>query len=403
MAADTARPSRLPFAIWALGMVSLFGDVASEMIFSLLPAFLTSELGASAMMVGLVVGMGEATSLAVKMISGPFSDRIGRRKPLALIGYGMAALVKPLFAMAGSPLHVLVAHLLDRTGKGIRGAPRDALIADITPHSMRGAAYGLRQSLDSVGAILGPLLALMLMALWANNIRAVFWVAAIPGAISVAILFFGVQEPDGLVKSSAGNPLARTNLRRLPAAFWQVVLFGGLFTLARFNQAFLVLRVQQGGLSLGQLPMVLIAMNTVYALSAYPLGNLADRLPHKSLLAIGMLLLVSADLVLAYGAGGYLVWVGVALWGLHMGATQGLLAAMVADTAPADLRGTAFGVFNLVAGLALLCSGTTAGLIWDHFGARYTFIAGASMALLAMAAMLVHGRSSRPRNGKSQI
>jgi MFS family permease len=402
MAADAPRPSRLPFAIWALGMVSLFGDVASEMIFSLLPAFLTSELGASALMVGLIVGMGEATALTVKMISGPFSDRLGKRKPLALIGYGMAALVKPLFALAGSPLHVLLAHLLDRTGKGIRGAPRDALIADITPQSLRGAAYGLRQSLDSVGAILGPVLALVLMALWANNIRAVFWVAAIPAAISVIILIFGVQEPAGLVKSSTGNPLTPTNLRRLPTAFWHVVFFGGLFTLARFNQAFLVLRVQQGGLSLGHLPVVLVAMNIVYALSAYPLGKLADRMAHKHLLAIGMLLLVGAGLLLAHSNQGYFVWLGVGLWGLHMGATQGLLAAMVADTAPADLRGTAFGVFNLVAGLALLCSGGTAGLVWDHFGARYTFIFGASMALLALVALLIHSQSAR-NSRKSQI
>ncbi|HQQ62082.1 MAG TPA: MFS transporter [Pseudomonadales bacterium] len=402
MAADAPRPSRLPFAIWALGMVSLFGDVASEMIFSLLPAFLTSELGASALMVGLIVGMGEATALTVKIISGPLSDRLGQRKWLALVGYGMAALMKPFFAIAGSPLHVLFAHLLDRTGKGIRGAPRDALIADITPPSMRGAAYGLRQALDSLGAILGPLLALVLMALWANNIRAVFWVAAIPAAISVIILFFGVQEPAGLVKSSVGNPLARTNLRRLPPAFWHVVLFGGLFTLARFNQAFLVLRVQQGGLALGHLPMVLVAMNVVYALSAYPLGKLADRMAHKHLLAIGMLLLVSADLLLAHSNQGYFVWMGVGLWGLHMGATQGLLAAMVADTAPTDLRGTAFGVFNLVAGLALLCSGGTAGLVWDHFGARYTFIFGASMALLALVALLIHSQSAR-KSRKSQI
>ncbi len=382
--------SRLPPAIWALGFVSLFGDVASEMVHSLLPAFLSSELGASALLIGLITGFGEAMALIVKIISGPLSDRLGKRKPLALAGYGLAALTKPLFALAGSPLQVLIAHGIDRTGKGIRGGPRDALVADITPQTLRGAAYGLRQALDSIGAILGPLTALGLMALWAGNMRAVFWVAAIPGLVSVAILYWGVQEPAGQVKSVAGNPLSLASLRRLSPAYWQVVLFGGLFTLARFNEAFLVLRVQQGGLALTNLPMVLVVMNVVYAVSAYPLGRLADSLPHKTLLTGGLLLLIATDAVLAQWASGWQVWLGVALWGLHMGATQGLLAAMVAETAPVDLRGTAFGVFNLLSGIALLIGGGIAGLVWDHYGAPYTFAAGATLAVLAL--LIMHAR-----------
>lgn len=384
-----ADKPRLPVAIWALGGVSLLMDVSSELIHSLLPVFLVSGLGASALVVGLIEGAGEATALMVKVFSGALSDWWGKRKPLALTGYALGALSKPLFALAGGAGLVLTARLIDRVGKGIRGAPRDALVADIAPPSLRGAAFGLRQSLDTVGAFLGPLLAVGLMLAWNNDIRAVFWVAIIPGLLSVALLAWGVKEPERAPGTPTVNPLKRENLARLPAAYWQVVAFGAVFTLARFSEAFLVLRAQQGGLALAWTPLVLIFMNIVYALSAYPVGVLADRWPdargQRGLLMAGLAVLVVADGLMAQAAQGPLFWAGVALWGLHMGLTQGLLAAMVAGSAPAELRGTAFGLFNLASGLALLAASVVAGALWDAFGAARTFEAGAVFAGVALA------------------
>jgi MFS family permease len=324
-------------------------------------------------------------ALIVKVFSGVWSDYIGKRKPLALLGYGMAALTKPLFAVATGAGAVLTARLVDRLGKGIRGAPRDALIADLVAPAQRGAAFGLRQSLDTVGAFVGPALAMGLMFVWANDFRAVFWVAVLPGLLSVAVLAFGVREPaDPAGNGARRNPLTRNNLRRMPAAFWAVVAFGAVFTLARFSEAFLVLRAQQGGVPLAAVPLVLIVMNIVYALSAYPFGRLADRLPHRRLLAWGLLPLIAADALLASSAHWASVGLGVALWGLHMGMTQGLLAAMVADTSPADLRGTGFGLFNLVSGVAMLLASAIAGALWDACGASATFIAGAAFSTVAL-------------------
>jgi MFS family permease len=396
-----APPSgvRIPAAIWALGFVSLLMDISSELIHSLLPVFLVTSLGASALVVGLIEGVAEATALIVKVFSGALSDYWGKRKPLAVLGYGLGAVSKPLFALATSADLVLAARLMDRVGKGIRGAPRDALVADIAPPDVRGAAFGLRQSLDTVGAFLGPLLAMGLMLLWTNDFRAVFWVAIIPGFLAVALLFFGVQEPER-DKSSvrrAINPIRRENLRRLSAAYWWVVAIGAVFTLARFSEAFLVLRAQQGGLPIAFAPLVLIGMNVVYALSAYPFGKLSDGMSHAKLLALGLAVLVGADIALAYSNHWTWVWAGVTLWGLHMGITQGLLATMVADTAPADLRGTAYGFFNLVSGLAMLLASVLAGLLWDRFGAAFTFVAGAMFSAAALAALLSSGTASARR------
>ena len=383
----------LPGSVWALGFVSLLMDVSSEMIHSLLPVFMVTVLGSSALTVGLIEGAAEALALIVKVFSGVWSDYIGKRKPLALLGYGMAALTKPLFAVATGAGAVLTARLVDRLGKGIRGAPRDALIADLVAPAQRGAAFGLRQSLDTVGAFVGPALAMGLMFAWANDFRAVFWVAVLPGLLSVAVLAFGVREPaDPAGNGARRNPLTRENLRRMPAAFWAVVAFGAVFTLARFSEAFLVLRAQQGGAPLAAVPLVLIVMNIVYALSAYPFGRLADRLPHRRLLAWGLLPLIAADALPATSAHWGSVGVGVALWGLHMGMTQGLLAAMVADTSPADLRGTGFGLFNLVSGVAMLLASAIAGALWDSYGAALTFIAGGGFALLSLTALLAFRR-----------
>jgi MFS family permease len=386
-AGTQAARSRLPAGIWALGFVSLLMDISSEMIHSLLPVFLVTGLGASMLLVGLVEGVAEATALIVKVFSGAWSDWLGRRKPLALLGYGLGAASKPLFAISTSTGMVLAARLIDRVGKGMRGAPRDALVADLVRPEQRGAAYGLRQSLDTVGAFLGPIIAIGLMLLWANDFHAIFWVAVIPGVLSVALLAFGVREPDRPAGGARVNPIRRENLRLLRPAYWWVVGIGALFTLARFSEAFLVLRAQQGGLAIAWAPLVLIAMNVVYSLGAYPFGRLADTMSHRKLLALGLVVLIAADVALAWSDRGVVLWTGIVLWGLHMALTQGLLATMVADTAPAHLRGTAFGVFNLASGLALLLASVLAGLLWDRFGGASTFIAGAAISALALAAL----------------
>lgn len=395
---------RLPASIWALGFVSLLMDVSSEMIHSLLPVFLVTSLGVSMLAVGLIEGAAEATALVLKVFSGVLSDWWGRRKPLAVLGYGLGALSKPLFAIAPTVGWVVMARLIDRVGKGIRGAPRDALVADLAPPGMRGAAFGLRQSLDTVGAFLGPLLAMGLMLLWANDFRAVFWVAVIPAALCVALLLVGVQEPERAASAVRNNPIHRENLRRLGGAYWWVVALGAVFTLARFSEAFLVLRVQQGGLPLAWTPLVLVLMNVVFALGAYPLGKLADSTRHTTLLAWGLVVLIAADALLAFSDRGGAAWLGIALWGLHMAMTQGLLATMVADTAPSDLRGTAFGMFNLVSGVALLVASGLAGLLWDRLGASATFGAGILFATLALAGVLVQSarHSSAPKPPATQ-
>jgi MFS family permease len=375
---------RLPAGIWALGFVSLLMDVSSEMVHSLLPLFMVS-LGASAMMVGLVEGAAEATALMVKVFSGVLSDRLGKRKRLAVIGYALGALSKPLFAIASHVGLVLGARLIDRVGKGIRGAPRDALVADIAPPEMLGAAFGLRQSLDTVGALIGPAIAVILMLAWHDDFRAVFWVAAIPGAMAVLLLMLGVKEPAPSAPP-VRNPIALSNLSRLGRAYWKVVAIGALFTLARFSEAFLVLRAQQSGVALSLVPLVMVAMNAVYSLSAYPFGHLSDRMSHAKLLRVGLLVLIAADLVLASSTHWSALLGGVLLWGLHMGMTQGLLASMVASTAPADLRGTAYGFFNLMSGFAILIASVIAGTLWDRFGAATTFYAGAAFCALTWAA-----------------
>jgi MFS family permease len=384
----SAARKRLPAGIWALGFVSLLMDISSEMIHSLLPVFLVTGLGASMLTVGIVEGLAEATALMVKVFSGAWSDWLGRRKPLAVLGYGLGAASKPLFAIAGSAGMVLTARLIDRVGKGLRGAPRDALVADLAPPEMRGAAFGLRQSLDTVGAFLGPLIAVGLMLLWANDFRAIFWVAVIPGVLSVLLLVVGVREPARPAGAVRVNPIRRENLRQLSPAYWWVGGLGALFTLARFSEAFLVLRAQQGGLAIAWAPLVLIAMNVVYSAGAYPFGKLADSMSHRKLLAIGLVVLVVADLALAASDRGFLLWTGIALWGVHMALTQGLLATMVAATAPPALRGTAFGVFNLASGVGLLVASLLAGLLWDRLGGASTFLAGAAISLAALAVLL---------------
>lgn len=381
--------SQIPASIWVLGFVSMLMDISSELVHSLLPVFMVSALGASAFAVGMMEGMAEATALIIKVFSGTLSDYLGKRKVLAVVGYGLGAVSKPLFAIASSVGMVFIARFMDRVGKGIRGAPRDALVADIAPPAVRGAAYGLRQSLDTVGAFTGPLLAIALMLLWQNDFRAVFWVAVAPGLLSVAVLLFGVREPERSTNLRRINPIHWRELKRLSGVYWWVVAIGAVFTLARFSEAFLVLRAQQAGLPMAWVPLVLVAMNVVYALSAYPFGRLSDSMSHSRLLAWGLAVLIAADLILAFSGSLSLVFFGVALWGLHMGATQGLLATMVADAASADLRGTAFGFFNLLSGLTILMASTLAGLLWARLGPSFTFNAGALFCVLALAGMVL--------------
>ena len=388
----SANPA-IPRGVWMLGLVSLFMDISSELIHSLLPVFMVTSLGASALIVGVVEGVAEATALIVKVFSGTISDYIGKRKGLTVLGYGLGALSKPLFALALSVQWVFAARFMDRIGKGIRGAPRDALIADLTPQEIRGAAYGLRQSLDSVGAFAGPLLAVLLMLLWAGDFRTVFWFAVIPAAIAVLILVFGVHEPPAATRAQRpSSPIAWRTLGELGRPYWWVVGAGAVFTLARFSEAFLILRAQQLGLADALAPLVLVAMNVVFALSAYPIGRLADRADHKMLLSLGLAVLIAADLFLAQAQSLAGVAIGVMLWGLHMGMTQGLLATMVAAAAPANLRGTAFGFFNLMSGIAMLVASVLAGLLWDKLGSATTFYAGAVFSALAVFMLLGHQR-----------
>ena len=381
--------AQIPSGVWVLGFVSMLMDISSEMVHSLLPLFMLTTLGASVFVIGLIEGLAESVALIVKVFSGVLSDYLGKRKGLAVCGYALGALTKPLFALAPSIGIVVTARLLDRVGKGVRGAPRDALVADISPPELRGAAFGLRQSLDTVGAFLGPLLAVGLMLLWANDFRVVFWVAVIPGALAVALLVLGVREPERHQGEKRANPIRRESLARLGNAYWWVVGLGAAFTLARFSEAFLVLRAQQGGIPTALVPLVMVAMNLIYAASAYPFGKLSDRMQHGKLLASGLLVLIAADLVIASSQHWSALLAGVALWGLHMGMTQGLLAAMVADTAPADLRGTAYGFFNLVSGVALLIASAVAGFLWDRLGASFTFYAGAAFSLVALIGLAV--------------
>jgi MFS family permease len=364
-------------------------DLSSEMIHSLLPVFLISTLGASTITLGLIEGVAEGTASIAKIFSGVLSDRFGRRKPLVLLGYGLAALSKPLFPLANSAGWVLAARFADRIGKGIRGAPRDALIADATPKEVRGAAYGLRQALDTAGALLGPLAAIGLMILLAGDIRKVFWVALLPALAAVIMLALGVEEPARHTEKHAQLTMPhRRDLRRFPTRFWIVVAIGAVVTLARFSEAFLVLRASDAGLSRDWIPLALVVMNLTYVISAYPAGWLSDRTGRIGLLMVGLATIIAADLVLVAGSSLNVTLLGVALWGLHMGLTQGIFAALVADIAPADLRGSAFGVFNFVSGVVAVFSSLLAGWLWEWRGPEFTFGAGAVFAVLALAALL---------------
>jgi len=386
----------IPRGIWALGFVSMFMDLSSELIHALLPLYMATSLGASMLVIGVVEGVAEAIALILKVFSGVLSDFFGRRKPLAVLGYGLAALTKPVFPLAPSLAWVVGARFADRVGKGIRGAPRDALVADLTPPGMRGASFGLRQALDNVGAVGGPLLAIAAMAIFAGDFRSAFWVAVVPAILSVLLLVFGVDEPARAAAGNSDRPrIGWSAVKRLPRRYAIVVAIAAVLTLARFSEAFLVLRAQSVGLTAAMAPWVMVIMSAVYAASSYPAGAAADRGRGPTLLAAGLAALIAADIVLANAGSALVLWAGAALWGLHMGLTQGLLAALVAGTAPSDLRGTAFGVFNLVCGIALLVASALAGWLWQAFGPAFTFYAGAAFTAIAWVGLSRYGEATQ--------
>ena len=380
------RPA-IPRSVWALGLVSLFTDIGSEMVHSLLPLLLVGSLGASGLIIGLIEGTAEALVLIVKVFSGYLSDAWGRRKPLVLLGYGLAALSKPLFPMAGSVSTIVAARLLDRFGKGIRGAPRDALIADVTPVEIRGSAFGLRQAMDTLGAVVGPLCAVALMTVLLGEIRAVLWFAVLPGLIAVALIVCAVREPESSARP-ARLPITREGLASLGKPYWMLVAVAALLALARFSEAFLILRGAQLGLADAHVPLVLVAMSVVYALSSWPSGSFSDRYGRRALFVVGVLVLVLADGVLALATGPVGVFAGAALWGLHLGMTQGVLSAMIVDASGAQRRGTAFGVYGLASGVGLLVASVAAGAVWDGWGGHSTFALGGVLAALTLAAAM---------------
>ena len=395
LSAPLDRPARLSATVWALGLTSLFMDISSEMIHSLLPVFLVVGLGTSAAYLGVIEGVAEATACIVKVFSGVLSDYFGRRKPLALLGYGMAALTKPLFPLASSAGMVFLARFIDRIGKGIRGAPRDALVADVTPPEQRGAAFGLRQSLDTIGAFTGPILAIVLAAVFAGTLRTVLWIAVLPAFISVVILWAGVREPKGPALGSEKKHRVELRIRAMPRSFWMVCTVASVFMLSRFSEAFLVLQGLHAGLPVALTPLSLVAMNLAYLLSAYPVGKLSDKMPKEGLLVAGCTLLALANALLGIATTPVLLIIGALLWGLHMGFTEGVFAAMVANSAPKDLRGSAFGIFNLMRGLVLLAASVIAGVLWDQVGARATFGLGSVLAVLTVVALWLSRASWR--------
>jgi MFS family permease len=390
-----SRRPKIPRTVWVLGFVSLMMDVSSEVVHALLPVFLTTTLGASVLIVGLIDGLAESTASIVKVFSGFFSDRLGRRKPFILLGYGLGAVSKPFFPLAGGAALVLGARLADRVGKGLRGAPRDALVADVTPEAIRGRAFGLRQSLDTTGAFLGPLLALLLMSLFAGDIRAVFWVAVFPAGLAVLLVVLGVKDRAGTPEATpARSPVRIRDIARLDSSFWRVVAIGVMFTLARSSEVFLILKASREGLPLALVPLVLVVMNIVYALGAYPAGALSDSVGPNRQLLLGLGTLIVADLSLAFSSGIAGSFAGIAFWGAHMALTQGLFAKLVAQHAPESLRGSAFGLFNLCTGVALFFASLVAGVTWDYIGPAATFLIGAGLATATGMMILAWHRSS---------
>jgi MFS family permease len=387
-------PSRMPPNVATLGLVSLLMAASSQMTNSLLPLYLVTVMGASTATVGLIEGLAEATNSCLRAVSGVISDWIGRRKPLVVFGYALSACVKPVFPLAGSIPVILAARLFDRTGKGIRDAPRDALLADQLSSRVRGSGFGLRISFFTAGTVLGPMLAAAIMAASAHDFRLVFWIAVIPAALSVIVLVARVEE----TPRSAPEPKSRLDWRSLtvlPSAYWSVVAVACIIALARFSQAFLLLKANAIGVRMAHVPVYLALVGLVYGVSAYPFGVLADRMDRRIQLGMGVATLALSHVVLAFSDTGSVLVLGTLLWGLQLGIIDGLLGASVADTTPEKLRGTGFGVYYSCVGLASLIASATAGLLWQTGGAAVTFSVGAGIAATALLCVVV-ARSSLP-------
>ena len=383
-------PRRIPRGVWILGFVSLLMDTSSEMVHVLLPLLLVGPFGASLLFVGIIEGVAEGTAQLIKLFSGALSDYFRRRKELTVCGYGLGALSKILFALASGTSIIFAARMIDRIGKGIRGAPRDALLTDITPPEIRGAAFGLRQTLDTIGAFLGPLIAVLLLLVWTENIQHIFWVAVIPGAGAVALLWFGLKEPEHKTEKKRTNPICYANLRQLNHEYWWVVLVGTAFTLARFSEAFLVILALDRGVILALIPLVMVVMSLAFSITAYPFGALSDRFSHRYLLALGLGVLIAADFVLGLSSSVMMLFIGIGLWGVHMGITEGLLSVMISKTAPSELRGTAFGFFGLIRGMMTMLASILAGAIWHYSGSTAAFLLGAALAALSFLILMIN-------------
>lgn len=381
----------IPRTIWALGTVSLLMDISTELIHSLLPIFMVSVLGANLTYVGIIEGIAESTALMTKMFSGTISDFLNKRKILVGLGYGLSAITKPLFPLANSLSIVLFARFFDRIGKGIRDAPRDALISDLAPYKGRGASFGLRQALDSMGAVIGPLMAMLFIYIFSGNIRYVFWIATIPAILAVLVLIFGVTEPEKnslQIQHPKEWVLYWYKIRHLNKAFWYLLFIGGVLALARFSEAFLILKANSVGVSLAWLPSIMIVMNIAFASSSFPAGALSDVIGRQAILSSSILLLFMAEIILGFSSTIWMTMIGVIIWGLHMGLSQGLLAAMVADSTPEHLRGFAYGIFYFVCGIATLFSSIIAGMIGDRWGIPFLFYFASVFSTIAILALL---------------
>ena len=398
--ATTLRSAtRLPGAVFALGVTSLFMDCSSEMIHALLPVYLTGTLGLAMADIGWLEGAAEATALAVRVVSGRISDRIGRRKGLALFGYGLAAATKPVFPLASSAAEVIAARVIDRVGKGVRGAPRDALIADVTAPQLRGAAYGLRQTLDTVGAVIGPLLAIALMLATHDDTRLVFWAACVPALACVLTLAIFVHEPEATRPPPAARGPLLAGLSELPRAFWLVAAFGALLAAARVGEAFLVLRATGAGLAIAFAPLTLVAMSFVAALAAYPAGKIVDRWSERRLLIAASLTLAISEAALAASAGLPGAFTGIALWGLHVALAQVAFSTLVARTAPPHLRATGFGVFGLANAIAVMIGNVAFGALAASGGEGFAYGVAAVAALAPLALIAAIPPADRSAHG----
>lgn len=398
--AAATKPA-IPGAVWLLGLVSLLTDISSEMIFAVLPVYLSTVMGMPMAVIGLIEGLAEATAAIVKIFAGLLADRWGRCRGLIVFGYALSAATKIVFPLAGVAAPIFAARIVDRVGKGLRTAPRDALIARVSPLAIRGKCFGVRQTLDSVGAVIGPLIAIVVMGWTGGDFTSVFWIAVLPGLLAVAVVVHLKEAPAPLPLANA--VLGRSGFAALGPMFWWITTLAVVMTLGRGAKAFLVLRTENVGTALWLVPLVFVIMNLVYALVAFPAGLLADRMNRHRLLTSGIALLVASDLILTLADRPWVVLAGVLLWGLHFGVTQGLLATLIADAVPDARHGTAFGIFNFASGFAMVAAGAGGGVVWDLWGPSALFAAGLAASLLAFALSLrpPMGRSPTERAGSS--